>query len=43
VIRLLEEHLGGAPPSTVANLEGRWLEVEEDGISLGERVRLLEE
>jgi broad specificity phosphatase PhoE len=41
VIYTIERHLD-APFERLANLAGRWLTVDGDGVELGDRVRLIE-
>jgi broad specificity phosphatase PhoE len=41
VVRVLERHLGGAA-GLVPNLSGRWIELGDGNLVLGDRVRLLE-
>ncbi len=41
VVYKLEQHLG-APFERMANLEGRWIDITDDKLALGERVHLLD-
>ncbi|MCU1455836.1 MAG: fructose-2,6-bisphosphatase [Acidimicrobiales bacterium] len=41
VVYTVEAHLGAAPAGRLANLDGRWVQVEGDRMVLGDRIALL--
>jgi probable phosphoglycerate mutase len=43
VVRVVERHLGGDAEGLIPNLGGRWVEHDGAGLSLGDRVVLLDE
>ncbi len=43
VVRVVERHLGGGAEGLIPNLGGLWLDHDDNGLKLGERVVLLDE
>ncbi len=42
-MRVVERHLGGDAEGLIPNLGGLWLEHDDQGLRLGERIVLLDE
>ena len=43
VVRVVERHLGGDAEGLIPNLGGLWLDHDDRGLKLGERIVLLDE